>query len=82
MRALATFEHGAGALAAVAAERTVIWSPPMTPGPGGAPGAAAASEPVTAPRLEVVDLTLTVGAGAAGLTLLSGLSLTLAHGAS
>ena len=37
---------------------------------------------MTAPRLEVVDLTLTVGAGAAGLTLLSGLSLTLAPGAS
>ncbi|MEE3110012.1 MAG: ATP-binding cassette domain-containing protein, partial [Pseudomonadota bacterium] len=37
---------------------------------------------MTAPRLEVVDLTLTVGVGAAGLTLLSGLSLTLAPGAS
>ena len=37
---------------------------------------------MTAPRLQVSDLTLTVGAGAAGLTLLSGLSLTLAPGAS
>jgi len=37
---------------------------------------------VTAPRLQVSDLTLTVGPGAAGLTLLSGLSLTLAPGAS
>jgi len=37
---------------------------------------------VTAPRLQVSDLTLTVGTGAAALTLLSGLSLTLAPGAS
>jgi len=37
---------------------------------------------VTAPRLQVSDLTLTVGTGGAGLTLLSGLSLTLAPGAS
>jgi putative ABC transport system ATP-binding protein len=37
---------------------------------------------VTAPRLQVSDLTLTVGPGGAGLTLLSGLSLTLAPGAS
>jgi len=37
---------------------------------------------VTAPRLQVSDLTLTVGPGGAGLTLLSGLSLTLASGAS
>ena len=35
-----------------------------------------------APRLKVSDLTLTVGAGAAALTLLSELSLTLAPGAS
>ena len=37
---------------------------------------------MTAPRLQVSDLTLTVGTGAAALTLLSGLSLTLAPGAS
>ena len=37
---------------------------------------------MTAPRLQVSDLTLTVGPGGAGLTLLSGLSLTLAPGAS
>jgi len=37
---------------------------------------------VTAPRLQVSDLTLTVGPGGAWLTLLSGLSLTLASGAS
>ena len=37
---------------------------------------------MTAPRLQVSDLTLTVGAGAAALTLLSGLSLALAPGAS
>ena len=34
VRALATFEHRAGALAAVVRGRTVIWSPPMTPWPG------------------------------------------------
>ena len=37
---------------------------------------------MNAPRLQVSDLTLTVGPGGAGLTLLSGLSLTLAPGAS
>ena len=37
---------------------------------------------MTGPRLKVSDLTLTVGPGGAGLTLLSGLSLTLAPGAS